>query len=105
MGNGDESELSKYLGHQAVDCLIKPFREQELIIRVKSLLARSQENNSLHAATQVLENEKMIMLMKKDKKLADLMSSVMTGQYSISENQWKIISRYLYASFKHRLFK
>ena len=50
-------------------------------------------------------NEKMVILMNKDKKLAELLSSIMTGQYSISKKVWAIIFRYILASLKLKILR
>jgi flavin-dependent dehydrogenase len=46
------------------------------------------------------ENEKFIQTMSKDKKLAEMLFDIMTGQQSIYKLRWKLIRRYLYASSK-----
>ena len=44
------------------------------------------------------ENERFIQTMSKDKKLAEMLFDIMTGQQSIYKLRWKLIRRYLYAS-------
>ena len=44
------------------------------------------------------ENEKFIQTMSKDKKLAEMLFDIMTGQQSIYKLRWKLIRRYVYSS-------
>ena len=41
--------------------------------------------------------------MSKDKKLAEMLFDVMTGQQSIYDLRWKLMTRYIYASSKNSL--
>ena len=45
-------------------------------------------------------NEKLIKLASRDKKLAELVLGIMSGELSVEEYKWKIIRRYLYGSIR-----
>lgn len=47
--------------------------------------------------------ERVIHIVSKDRKLTDLMMGVITGELGVEEYKWRILRRFVYSSFKHRL--
>lgn len=49
------------------------------------------------------QDTRFLKIMSQDKKLAEMLFTIITGQKSIYELRWSLIKRYLYASLKYSL--